>query len=169
MDNPSDLEQVDRFPVGDYLRQVRRVADLSQRELAERVRLSLSFIERIEAGRTDPRTAQLAELLRLAGWQLRVVDDEGHLVRPLSELGGDLRDGADRRYPAHLDVIVDPVRGDWWADTFGLQSPPETFRRNRDARDLRRAQSQWDLKRGHYRRWPNTPRPTARGSDRWAG
>jgi transcriptional regulator with XRE-family HTH domain len=163
------IKQPWRFPADDYVRQLRRVQDWSQRELAERVSVSRRFIERLEAGYVDPRVSQLGDLFAWAGWQLRVVDAEGCLVRPLSELGGDLRDGADRRYPAHLDVIVDPVRGDWWADTFGLQSPPETFARDRHQRDLRRAQSQWDLKRGPYRLRPNLPRPTGRESDRRAG
>jgi hypothetical protein len=48
------------FHPGDYVRRLRRVADLSQRELAE-------------------------------------VTGVSH---------GDLRDGGDRRYPAHLDVIL---------------------------------------------------------------
>jgi transcriptional regulator with XRE-family HTH domain len=147
------------FPTGDYVRKLRRVADLSQRELAETAHLSRSQIERIEAGTADPRMRQLGDLFSLVGWGLVVLDAEGYQVRPLRELGGDLRDGADRRYPAHLDVIVDPLPGDWWADGYGLQSPPETFRRDRQARDVRRAQSQWDLKRGRYRAWPNVPRP----------
>jgi transcriptional regulator with XRE-family HTH domain len=148
------------FPTGDYLRKLRRVADLSQRELAEVTSISRSVIERIEAGSADPRIGQLRELFCISRWGLIVIDADGYQVRPLRELGGDLRDGADRRYPAHLDVIIDPLPGQWWADGFGLQSPPETFTRDRDARDVRRAQSQWDLKRGPYRAWPNLPRPT---------
>ena len=154
------------FPTGDYMRKLRRVADLSQRELAEVVSLSRRLIERIETGDADPRLAQVAELFAIVGWRLEVVDHDGGPVQPLRELGGDLRDGADRRYPAHLDVIVDPRRGEWWADGYGLQSPPETFTRDRDRRDLRRAQSQWDLKRAGYRAWPNAPRPTRRALER---
>jgi transcriptional regulator with XRE-family HTH domain len=148
------------FPTGDYVRQLRRVADLSQRELADVTRISRSRIERIESGTADPRIGQLGELFGIRGWRLVVIDTDGRQVRPLRELGGDLRDGAGRRYPAHLDVIIDPLPGQWWADGYGLQSPPETFTRNRVARDVRRAQSQWDLKRGPYRAWPNAPRPT---------
>jgi transcriptional regulator with XRE-family HTH domain len=157
------------FPTGDYVRQLRRVADLSQRELVEVTTLSRSLIERIEAGTADPRIGQLGELIGIMSWRLVVVDADGRRVRPLQELGGDLRDGADRRYPAHLDVIIDPLPGQWWADGYGLQSPPETFTRDRVTRDVRRAQSQWDLKRGPYRAWPNVSRPTRARIGRDAG
>ena len=39
----------------------------------------------------------------------------------------DTRDGAERRYPSHLDTILDPEPGEWWADIYGLARPPETF------------------------------------------
>lgn len=74
------------------VRRVRRTADLSQRAL-----------ERI---------------LAAAGYHLEVVDRGGHVVLPL-EVRQDTEDGAGRRYPAHLDTILDPVFGDWWADDEG--------------------------------------------------
>lgn len=140
------------FHPGDYVRRLRRVADLSQRELAEVTGVSRSTIDRVESGRTDPRVSQLQALLGILCWGLTVTNVDDHVVLPLRELDGDLRDGAERRYPAHLDVILDPHFGDWWGDRYGLQSPPETFKRDRAARDARRARSQFDLRRGPYRR-----------------
>jgi transcriptional regulator with XRE-family HTH domain len=138
------------LPTGDLVRKLRRVADLSQRELASVTGVSRSVIDRIEAGRVDARVGQLQAIFGVRCWGLVVTDGEGRLVTPLREYQGDLRDGADRRYPAHLDVIIDPKYGEWWADSFGLQSPPETFTRSRWLRDDRRAESQADL--APYRR-----------------
>lgn len=134
------------------MRRVRRAADLSQRETAKVAGVSLATVERIESGSLDPRVGQLQRLLDLVCWSLVVVDVEGRFVVPLHEFGGDLRDGADRRFPAHLDTILDPRRGEWWGDTYGLARPPETFTRDRKLRDQRRAASQRDLHRGPYRR-----------------
>jgi hypothetical protein len=106
----------------------------------------------MEVGRLDPRVGQLQGLLDLVGWSLVVIDAEGRFVVPLKEYQGDLRDGAERRFPAHLDTILDPQWGEWWGDTFGLARPPETFTRDRRLRDQRRAASQRDLYRGPYRR-----------------
>jgi hypothetical protein len=33
---------------------------------------------------------------------------------------------AERRYPAHLDTVLDPAPGEWWGDRYGLARPPET-------------------------------------------
>lgn len=150
--SPCDQPSQVSFPTGDYVRRLRRVADLSQRELAAVVDLSASSIRRLETGTMDPRLTPFARLLQLVGWRLAVVDEERREVTPLRELGGDLRDGAGRRYPAHLDVIVDPQMGEWWADCYGLAAPPETFARDREERDRRRARSQWHVGRGRRRR-----------------
>jgi transcriptional regulator with XRE-family HTH domain len=141
-----------RFPLSGYVRRVRRTADLSQRELARAVAVSISSIRRMETDAMDPRLSQLTELLSLVGWRLAVIDEKRREIRPMLELDGDLRDGADRRYPPHLDLILDPDFGQWWADIYGLTSPPETFDRSRDVRDWRRARSQWELGRARRRR-----------------
>jgi transcriptional regulator with XRE-family HTH domain len=139
------------LPVGDYVRRVRRVSDRSQRELAATVGLSLSSIARLEAGSSVPRLNHLELLLALAGWRLAVLDDDRREVHPLREYDADLRDGAERRFPAHLDVIVEPEPGEWWGDQYGLARPPETFRRDRLARDRQRALSQYCLGRSPRR------------------
>lgn len=56
---------------GDLLRTARRRAALTQRELARRAGTSQSVVARIEQGRTDPSTSNLARLLAAAGFELR--------------------------------------------------------------------------------------------------
>jgi hypothetical protein len=92
-------------------------------------------------------------VLAVAGLQLAVVDAERRIVAPMAEWG-DTRDGAERLYPAHLDTILDPEPGEWWADVYGLARPPETFRRNREARDYQRARSKWEVRVAKYRHDP---------------
>jgi transcriptional regulator with XRE-family HTH domain len=135
------------LPVGDYVRRVRRAADLSQRELVIATGLSVSWVARVEAGTAVPRVAQLETVLALAGWRLAVLDEARREMHPLLEYDQDLGDGAGRRYPAHLDAVIDPERDEWWAGWYGLARPPETFRRNRWARDRQRAKSQFELSR----------------------
>ncbi|REF96803.1 hypothetical protein DFJ67_2796 [Asanoa ferruginea] len=66
-------------------------------------------------------------------------------------------DLADRRFPAHLDVILDPEPGEWWADIYGLARPPETFYRNRRVRDQQRRRSQWEVRVKQFRNAPPPP------------
>lgn len=145
----------------DLIRALRLVLRVSQRELATQTGLSRSTVDRIESGALEPRLGQLDLLLGHAGWRLGVWDPSGHLEAAVAGLAHPFRDAADRHYPAHLDLIVDPQPGEWWGDRFGFQSPPETFKVNWAARELRRAQSQWDLARGPYKGRPNLPRPSA--------
>src|SRR6185437_3269017 len=65
---------------------------------------------------------------------------------PLREWSGPCRDGGGRRYPAHLPVVLDPEKGEWWGDWFGLVRPPETFYRSRVLRDVRRSESRWSVR-----------------------
>ena len=99
----------------------------------------------------------LGRLLAVAGLGLVVVDAAGRLVRPMLDDRDDLRDGADRRYPTHLDTILDPKPGEWWGDRYGLARPPETFRRSRCRRDAQRAYSQWDVRVSQNRHRPSPP------------
>jgi glutamate-1-semialdehyde 2,1-aminomutase len=147
------------FPTGDYVRQVRARLGLSQRAFAGRVRVGSATVSRIEAGSLNPGLVLFERLLAAAGLFLVVAEgtDQGELrfVPPLSEFAGDCRDGAERRYPAHLPLIVDPVRGEWWGDVYGLLRPPETFHRNRTHRDVVRSISRWEVRHdGPYPRWP---------------
>ncbi|HVU92486.1 MAG TPA: helix-turn-helix transcriptional regulator [Jatrophihabitans sp.] len=133
------------YPLTGIIRQVRRRADFSQRELARFARLSPAAVGAIESGRLTPSLATLQRLLNAATCQLVVVDADGRLVLPLM-VWGNVADLAGRRLPAHLDTILDPEPGEWWADGYGLVRPPETFRRNRQYRDWQREQSRRDVR-----------------------
>jgi len=54
------------------LREARAQAKLSQRALAERAAVAQSEVARIESGRQEPSFARLEQLLRAAGYDLRV-------------------------------------------------------------------------------------------------
>lgn len=149
--------------VSGLVRTVRRRADLSQRELAERAGLSRATIGRIESGTLIPALHTLAAVVAVAGIRLVAVDSENRRVPPMEDPPGDeLRDGAGRRYPSHLDVILDPAPGEWWADRYGFARPPETFRRDRAMRDVMRRRSVWEVRVKLYQ-WAAPP-PTI---ERW--
>jgi transcriptional regulator with XRE-family HTH domain len=148
------------FAVDGLVRRARRIADLSQRELAAAAGIAPSTIGRIEAGDRQPSLALLLRVLGVAGLELVVVDAQGRVVQPMADWD-DTRDGAERRYPSHLDTILDPEPGEWWGDVYGLMRPPETFHRDRARRDMQRARSQWEVRVAKYRGVPPPPDPRA--------
>jgi transcriptional regulator with XRE-family HTH domain len=154
----SEQLQVGGYPLASIIRRVRRAADMSQRELADHAAVSPSVIAEIETGALVPALATFNRVLGAANYELVVVDQRGRLVLPL-EVWQDVADGSGRRYPAHLDTILDPVFGEWWADGFGLTRPPETFRRNRAYRDYERRLSQWQVRVAKYRNAPEPRQP----------
>ena len=88
--------------VAGYVARARRIADLSQRELAQRLGVGPATVGRWECGGTMAVVA-LTRVLALAGLRLQVVDEQGDVVPPF---GSDaVRDNAGRRFPAHLDVV----------------------------------------------------------------
>lgn len=129
---------------------------MSQREMARSAGVVPSTIGKVEAGAMMPSIALLERILAAAGLYLAVVDRGGRIVRPMADFA-DVRDGAGRRYPAHLDTILDPEPGEWWADTYGLARPPETFRRSRAHRDMQRRRSQWEVRVKRFRGVPPPP------------
>lgn len=54
------------------LRDARRIANFTQRQLAERARVPQATVGRIEAGQITPRVDTLENLLRAAGQELTV-------------------------------------------------------------------------------------------------
>lgn len=126
-----------QLDVAGYLRQARRRTRMSQRELAAACRVSASTVSRAESGRTELSLPLFTRLLRAAGLRLVVVNDDLRRVPALVE-PPDTRDLAERCFPAHLDLILDPERGEWWGDRFGLVRPPETFHRDPAARHAHR-------------------------------
>lgn len=149
-----------RVPVSEMVRKVRRLAGLSQRELAGATGLASATVSRLESGRRTPTVALFERILRVAGLRLVVVDAEGPAVLPMRLWDG-TTDGAGRRYPAHLDLILDPD-GEWWGDVYGLTQPPETFHRDPERRAAQRRRSQWEVRVARHRHEPAPP-------DRWRG
>jgi transcriptional regulator with XRE-family HTH domain len=133
------MTPTEELPTDQYVRRVRRVVDASQRELAARTGVSERTIARVESGAVVPSLPVFQRLLAVAGFRMVVVDRGGRLVSPMTDLPDDVRDRQGRRFPAHLDVILDPGDGDWWGDLMGIARPPETFRRSRAERDRQRA------------------------------
>jgi transcriptional regulator with XRE-family HTH domain len=150
----------DALPFAGLVRRARRIADLSQREMARAAGVSQAAVSKIEAGALVPSCALLQRVLGAAGLWLVVVDAQGRVVEPMADWP-DVRDGARRRYPSHLDTILDPEPGEWWADVYGLMRPPETFRRDREFRDAQRRRSQWEVRVAKYRLAPPPPDPWA--------
>jgi HTH-type transcriptional regulator/antitoxin HipB len=92
----------DAFDGAAYVRRVRRLADLSQRELAARTGLSSSAVGRIESGERRLDVGTLSRILDVAGLRLLVVDAQNRPVPPVPR--DVLRDHAERHFPSHLDV-----------------------------------------------------------------
>jgi transcriptional regulator with XRE-family HTH domain len=136
---------VGAYPVPGLLRRARRIADLSQHQLAARAKVSQSTVARTESGTLVPSLNTFQCLLNAAGLSLVVVDAEGRVIKPMRE-SDDTRGGGDRRYPSHLDTILDPRGGEWWGDNYGLARPPETFFRDRRRRDRARAISEYEVR-----------------------
>ncbi|MFP5416149.1 MAG: helix-turn-helix domain-containing protein [Actinomycetes bacterium] len=97
--------------VAGLIRRVRRLADLSQGELARLVGVDQSTIARWENGQSEPRVGMFQRLLGLAGLDLAVRDS---VDRPVVPMRADApRDRAGRHWPAHLDVrdAIEPFTG----------------------------------------------------------
>ncbi|MGA4508509.1 helix-turn-helix domain-containing protein [Propionibacteriaceae bacterium G1746] len=93
------------FDVVAIILRCRRTADLSQRDLAERLGVSASLVARWETGERQPSAEALAAVVALAGYRLAVLDHRDERVRAAP--GEPLRDRGGRRVPVHLDVVLD--------------------------------------------------------------
>ena len=74
---------------GELVREARRRAGLTQRELAERAGTTQSAIARLESGRTSPSLERLEWLLKLCGFSMIVslaTYDDSHLVQAKANL-----------------------------------------------------------------------------------
>jgi transcriptional regulator with XRE-family HTH domain len=131
-----EARRVSNFDLGGYLRRIRRLADLSQRQLSEQTGISKSALAAAEAGARDLPTAQLARAAALAGLQLTMLDMDAREVRGMSAEGA--RDAAYRRFPAHLDTVHSDDVPSRWADDPGRPQPWFTFTLDRAARDRTR-------------------------------
>ena len=140
------------------VRAIRRRADKSQRELAKEAGLAHSTVAKLETGALAPSLSTLLRVLHVADLVLVAADKDGAVVQPLA-VWDDTRDGGDRMFPAHLDLIIDPKFGEWWGDQYGLARPPETYHRERAYRDAKRALSQWAVRVQQFRYDPMPPDP----------
>ena len=124
------------FDLCGALRRIRRMADCSQRELAERLGVSQSLISRAEAGSRTLRVDVLVRAAALAGLGLALVDGEGRPVAAMAD--GAVRDMGYRRFPAHLDTRHSD--DNWWhgPERYSRPEPWYTFDLARDRRDGRR-------------------------------
>jgi HTH-type transcriptional regulator/antitoxin HipB len=129
----------DGFDLCGALRRVRRLADLSQRELAAAAGISASAVGHAEAGTRDLPVGALARAAGLAGLRLALLDTEGREVTGMD--GGAVRDMGDRRYPAHLDTRYSDEG--WWHDEhrYSRERVWYTFDRDRRRRDAVRRRS----------------------------
>lgn len=140
------------------VRRLRRLADLSQRQLAKAAGVSPATVARTESGALLPSLPALLRLLAVAQLRLVVTDADGRVIHPMREWD-DTKDGGHRAFPAHLDLILEPHHGEWWADIYGLARPPETYHRDRAWRDARRRRSQWEVRVRQFRGEPPPPDP----------
>lgn len=125
-----------------YVRRARRLADLSQRDLAEALETPQSRISRIESG--QPLSVdEFARVLTIAGLRIAVVDEHGTEVAPMP--ADVLRDRAGRRRPAHLDSHAHPDK-----PTFKMLlrtcEPWTNWHHNRAERDRQRHETGKDAR-----------------------
>ncbi|MET8349841.1 MULTISPECIES: helix-turn-helix domain-containing protein [unclassified Micromonospora] len=157
LDPPSPTgPTVGQFPIAGLVRRARRIVRLSQHQMARFAKVSPSTVGRVEAGSLTPSLAVLERLLAAAGLYIAVVDQNGRVILPMADRE-DIHDGAGRRYPSHLDTILDPEPGEWWADIYGLARPPETYHRSSADREARRRRSQWEVRVAQHRHLPPPP------------
>ncbi|SOC47587.1 HTH-type transcriptional regulator / antitoxin HipB [Blastococcus aggregatus] len=123
---PGDQRNVSVDVTG-LVRRIRRIADLSQRELAARLQLSKSTVAAIEAGTRSVDVRLLAEAAALAGLRLALLDAHGVEVQGMHP--GAVRDRGGRRFPAHLDTVLSEERSSRWEHRPRLRQPSYTFDR----------------------------------------
>lgn len=95
--------------VAGLVRRVRRLARLSQRELARELGVSQSAVAKWETGRACPSVRMLVRILGVAELGLAAVRADGVRVAPMRAVAA--RDAGGRRYPAHTFVWAQG----WWA------------------------------------------------------
>ena len=127
----------DGFDVSGGLRRIRRMADLSQRELAAAAGISPGTLAHAEAGTRDLPVQSLVRAAALAGLRLALLDEDGS---PVEGMAGDVvRDMSGRKFPAHLDTRYSDEG--WWhgPERYSRSAPWYTFDRSRYIRDLYRS------------------------------
>ncbi len=121
------------FSLPGALRRIRRLADLSQRELGQAAGASQSAIAQAESGRRDLPVRTLAVAAGLAGLRLALVDENGVDVPGMAP--DRARDRGRRRFPAHLDPQHTDELGYFYEPRRDRPEPWFTFARDRETRD----------------------------------
>lgn len=132
------LSMLSPADVAGLIRRVRRIADLSQRELADKMGVDQSTVARWEAGNSVPDVLQFVRTMQVAGLSVDVLDSDGQPAVPMSDAAP--LDRQRRRYPAHLDLVDEPnpvVAG------YRLTAP------RRQRRDRLRARQGWSVPNDH--------------------
>lgn len=127
------------FDVPGALRRIRRLADLSQRELATALDVSKSAIAAAETGDRGIEVAFLGRAAAVAGLRLALLDAAGHEVGPMT--GYAVRDLSGRRFPAHLDTRRSDERGWLYEPRRDRPETSFTFIRDRSDRDAGRTRN----------------------------
>ena len=124
------------FDLPGGLRRIRRTADLSQRELGDRLGISKSMVAAAESGTRDLFVKVVTRAASLAGFRLVLLDTQGREVAGMAD--DTVRDMGFRRFPAHLDTRYSDE--DWWhgEERRSRQQPWYTFDRDRWVRDAYR-------------------------------
>lgn len=156
-DDDEPLARLEQSTLPGLVRRVRRIADVSQRELATRIGVSQATVSRLEAGRLVPSIATLLRIVDAAELMLVVTNADGKVIEPM-RVWDETRDGGEKMFPAHLDLVLDPTADDWWASRYGLAKPPETYHRNRVWRDAKRRRSAWEVRVKQFRHDPPPPK-----------
>jgi transcriptional regulator with XRE-family HTH domain len=109
------------------LRAARCLRQVSQRKLAELAGVPLSTVERIEAGRSDPRVGTLVKLLAAIGVELQAcVGGQALQPDPVRE---QVRDAQGRHFPQHWGITKLRWPDDWWGwhhnNPKVVNNPPE--------------------------------------------
>jgi transcriptional regulator with XRE-family HTH domain len=125
--------EVPDFDLAGVLRRIRRLADVSQRELAQAVDVSKSYVGGAESGTSGLDVRVLARAAAVAGLRLVLLDGAGHEATPMS--AQTVRDTGNRRFPAHLDTRHSDEG--WWhgPHRYDREQPWYTFDRDRRTRD----------------------------------
>ncbi|MFC4874873.1 helix-turn-helix domain-containing protein [Negadavirga shengliensis] len=63
------------FATGELIKEERRLAGMTQEELAEKTGTKKSFISRIENGKTDIQLSTLYRILEMGFWKENIIDD----------------------------------------------------------------------------------------------
>ena len=124
------------FELAGSLRRIRRIADLSQRQLAVAAEISVSAVAHAEAGTRDLQVTALARAAELAGLRLALLDGEGNEIGPMAP--DTVRDLSGRRFPAHLDTRHSDELPDRWEHRVDRPMPWFTVHRDRAGRDVAR-------------------------------